>query len=551
MRQDASAHPGARADAGLSAAAGARSSFWPILLGLGGIGLAFYPTLLSRLDRMQADPADTRHLNYILEHVHRWLVSAPGHAPLWSPALFFPEANTGAYTELLLGVVPFYTPWRLAGLPPDTAFQLWMLTVAALNFAAAYLLLRRPLACSPQASSFGAFLFAFGAPRLAQLNHQHLLPHFFTVGALYALLRAFERHREGRPREASAWLLALAAALTAQLYACYYYGWFLGFALGVAAIWALASKPLRGPFVGLLKAQWKALAVAGILSAAALAPMAAHYLGAARAVGLRQYVEAEGMIPRLQSWFDLGPDNWLYGWTARLYMFRTLPMEWEQRLGIGLLTTGLAGYALWRERRRPAVRLMLLTAGTILLLATMYRGGWTPWWLVFHGVPGARAIRAVSRIGMLLLIPAAVGLALFLDRARPGARRTVAVALGLVCLAEQGQSLLSYDKEEKRADVEAVARAIAPSCKAFFYSPVGTPRGPEETQLDGMWAQLSTGVPTVNGYSSNFPKGWDPLFEHAVRSDADRARISAALDAWRTSRGVDPESVCWVQLPAR
>ncbi|HLL53380.1 MAG TPA: hypothetical protein VK447_07535, partial [Myxococcaceae bacterium] len=513
--------------------------------------LAFHPTLFSRFGRMQSDIGDTRHLNYVLEHGHRWLVQAPGHPPLWSPAMFFPEPNTGAYTELLLGVVPFYTPWRLLGLLPDTAFQLWMITVAVINFVAAYLLLRRPLGHSPFAASFGAFLFSFGTPRLAQLNHQHLLPQFFTLWALHALLRVFQRHREGRARETAGWILAFSAALAAQVYACFYYGWFFGVALLVAALWTLGSAPLRAELLGLVRARWRALAVAVVGGALALAPLGWHYLRAARTVGVRQFGEAVGMIPRFQSWFDLGAESWLYGWTGRLHMFSSLPMEWEHRLGFGLLTTGLVVWALWRGRRRPLFRLLLLTSATIILLASYYRGGWTPWWLVFHGVPGARAIRAVTRIGILLLIPAAIGFAAFLDRAPQGRKRWVAAALGLFCLVEQGRAAMSYDKAGKRADVDRVSAAIGKECRAFYYSPEGGPPLHYDAQLDAMWAQLETGVPTLNGYSSNFPRNYEDLMDNRILSEEDRARIGAALDDWMKSRGLDRAAVCWVRVPAR
>jgi hypothetical protein len=220
-----------------------------------------------------------------------------------------------------------------------------------------------------------------------------------------------------------------------------------------------------------------------------------------------------------------------------------MSMEWEQRLGVGLVTTAVVIATLYRERRRPGVRLLGLVAISIIALAVMYRGGVTPWSLVFRAVPGANAIRAVSRIGILLLLPAAVALALFVER---GGRWRVALAA--LALLEQGQRLVSYDKQATRAQMLALARQVPASCPAFFYSPVGSARPNFETQLDAMWAALESGRPTVNGYSSNFPPGWD-LLQHNIAAEADRARLSAALEAWAKSRGIDPASLCWLRLP--
>src|SRR3712207_6730919 len=103
-----------------------------------GLAMAHHPTLLSGFARIQGDPGDTRLNNYVLEHGYRWLSAAPGHERFWSPPIFYPAPNTAAYSDILLGVAPFYWFWRLVGLEADTAFQCWTLTVSSLNIVAAY-----------------------------------------------------------------------------------------------------------------------------------------------------------------------------------------------------------------------------------------------------------------------------------------------------------------------------------------------------------------------------------------------------------------------------
>src|SRR5918911_1572347 len=101
------------------------------------------------LGRIAADIGDTRLNNYLLEHSYRWLRQAPGHADFWSPPMFYPATGTMAFADVFLSAAPLYWPWRLLGAAPDTAFQLWMLTVGAFNYLAAYLLLRRVFAARP------------------------------------------------------------------------------------------------------------------------------------------------------------------------------------------------------------------------------------------------------------------------------------------------------------------------------------------------------------------------------------------------------------------
>lgn len=504
----------------------------PVGLLLYGLGIAFWPMLRSGFALMQVDPADTRHLNYVLEYAHRWL--AGDAASVWSPPFFFPQAHVSAFTELMLGVAPFYSAWRALGIAPDTSFQLWMLTVAALNFLAAWLLFKGALNFEPLAAGAGAFLVSFGNVRLAELNHQHLLPHFFTFTALHALVRLLTR----APRPAF-WLFAFFASLVLQLYAALTLGWFLCFALGLALLWSLAVPAARAALLSTAASHWRGLALGAAGSALALWPLLGPYLAAAKALGPRSWGETAGYLPQLHSWFYLGPHNWLMGWMAEVPPFAD-----SARLGLGFATTAVTVYALWKWRERPGLRVLALTALTLVLLVTLYRGKVSPWQVVAAVVPGAGGMRAVGRIGLLLLIPAGIAVATFIQRAP---RRWLALAAGAFCLLEQGARVPdTYDKAGARADAAKVATLVPRDCRAFFYAPVGEPKYDEKTQLDAMWASLETGIPTANGYSSHFPPGWG-LLEHGLAPGVDAAPLQAELARWEERWGLAPATICFVR----
>jgi hypothetical protein len=105
----------------------------------------------------------------------------------------------------------------------------------------------------------------------------------------------------------------------------------------------------------------------------------------------------------------------------------------------------------------------------------------------------------------------------------------------------------AYDRARPAARVARVAAAVPPGCPAFFYSPVLSPQAHWVTQLDGMWASLETGVPTVNGYSSNLAPGWTPLMAHVVRDPGER-RVHRDLEAWEAANGLPVGSVCVIRL---
>ena len=103
-----------------------------------------------------------------------------------------PVPNTGAYSDILLGVAPLYWPWRVAGFAPDTSYQLWMLTVVSFNYVAAVVCCRRLLKVDWPAAAIGSFVFAFGSSRIAQIGHAQLLGQFYWLLALYAIARCFQ-----------------------------------------------------------------------------------------------------------------------------------------------------------------------------------------------------------------------------------------------------------------------------------------------------------------------------------------------------------------------
>ncbi len=61
-----------------------------------------------------------------------------------------------------------------------------------------------------------------------------------------------------------------------------------------------------------------------------------------------------------------------------------------------------------------------------------------------------------------------------------------------------------------------------------------------------MWAQLETGVPTINGYSGASPPGWLPLFDSNVNGEKDIDRLGPALGQWAARYGLQPGEICWI-----
>jgi len=525
----------------------------PWLMWAVGLVACSYPALTSGFRTLQINPGDPRLVEYLLEHTWGWLRRLPLHRSLWDQPMFHPAEGVGAYTDTMLGAAPPYWLFRAVGLETGPAFQLWMMACLSLNYAATYLLLTRGLSIARWPAAVGALLTGFGISRVANFNSPQVFPLFWGILALLALTRAVGSARGERSRAAPVALLSAAALLALQMWSAFYPAFFLGLALALALPIALAMRATREPLLALLRRHPLVIAAAAAGGAAAVAPLVLAHLGAAREVGWRSWQETAEMLPTASSWLFVGRKNWLYGalGVTDLFEFPASPSQFSN--GLGFVTTLLSLWGL-SASRRPAARLLLATTAAVVLVATLYPGGTSPWLLVWEAVPGAKAVRYPARIGMLLTLTGSAGLALFLDGPARRLPRAAPIALALVCVLEQLHVLGGHDERAYRECVERIAARVEPGCEAFFVwtelergAPTRGPIRPRMTQVAAMWAALEAGVPTVNGFSGHSPPGWG-LALADVWSPEMRAALERELARWVREREIRGE-VCRVPVP--
>ena len=515
---------------------------WSLATVLGAWAVLHGPLLASGLRLVPGDAGDLRLVHLFLEHGWRAL----GGAPFWDLPMFHPEPGVMAWSEVVLGAAPPYWLARALGAGPALAYALWLLAVTALDAVAMRWALSRLLGASAFAASAGAVLFAAGASVANQLAHPQLLARFPAVFALACAAGALRS--TGRARLAFA--VGAGALWGTQVLACYYLGWSAALLAGGLLAGAAAWGPTRVVLMQAVQALGLAPLLAAVVGAALVAgPVLARWLEAAPGGGLRTWDELLGILPRAQSWLSQGPGAWAWGRLWALPPFADVPMETEQRLGLGLLTPAACVWGLWRARARPWVRALALLGLGLVLATTLYRGGWSPWRAVYAVVPGAEAVRAVARLGAWLLIPAAVGLALALDAVRARAGSWAAAGLCALVLAEQLVAPSRIDLPSTQELSEALAARVPAGCRAFLLrwpDPASSVQ-PYEVHVHAAWAAVLSGVPTVNGLSGRVPKGWD--LEERCGPSASAAEVAGALERWMALHGQDAGGVCVVPWP--
>jgi hypothetical protein len=360
---------------------------WPLAGDLSG---------LSRLDN------DDAGLNVF---VVAWVSHSIPRDPLalFDAPIFFPEPHTLAYSEHLIVPSLMGAPLLWAGLSPVTVYN--VLVLAGFTFSGwAMALVVRRWTGSTTGGVMAGMLYAFNAHLLTRLVHLQALHLEFLPPALLALDHILRAAPYTSPapsgataRSVSALAAAAASAFVLQALCSNYTLVFLGVALLVAALargdewlWPVRTHRLR------------ALALAAIVSAAALAPFLWPYYLVHRDQGLTRPLEEVALYSA--GWADyLATGGRLHyaAWSHRWFEGRTPLFP-----GVVALALAAAALAVRQTRQDPRVRMM---AAVGLVGLALSFGPALPGYAWLHAhVPLFEGLRAAARWGLLPLTAVAV-----------------------------------------------------------------------------------------------------------------------------------------------
>ncbi len=387
-----------------------------------------------------------------------WILAWPAHAlthgkRLWDGNTFAPLDNTLAFSDPLLG----YLPFGLVGEGPDAAlvrFNLVLLFATGLAFAGTWVLVRQ-LGLGRTAALVAAVAFAVNPWRVSQLNHLQVLSSGGIPLALAMLARGHGIHlrtgsRPIRPGWAfagwvtAAWHMSIGPGLGLQL------GYLLAICTAVAGLAALRTGlrdrvwPARRLLVADAMGLVVFLGVSLVLALPFLSAVDDH------PEARRSIEEVRFYSPPATAFVTAPADSWAWGRPSADLREGVLGLN-EKALFPGALVTVLAGVGLlagpWSRRRT------VVLAGAVVVIAVCALGTSGPWGgrfsylLLYDYLPGWQGVRTPTR----LVTTAWLGLALLAaqggtggrsrgddrhgGRARPGAGSTgVALAFTLTAV---------------------------------------------------------------------------------------------------------------------
>lgn len=499
-------------------------------------------TILSGFELGFGDRGDSPIEIAVLEHWRNVLMGAEG----WSRPIFFhPHAGALGYNDgyLLYGIV--YSFWRLF-FDPFVADSLNVLTFKTIGFLGAYALGARTLGWRPQVALLVALLFTVSNNIVVQTRHQQVALVALLPVAMMLAAAAWRAERDGRQAHARLLGAAWGALMAAWLSTGFYFAWFaLFFALVLAGCWAGVTgtwRPRRA--IALLRPHLGTLAVVAGVSALLLLPFLSVYLPKVWETGGHGVTGVKRYLITPVDWINVGPGNLLWGWTQAplATLAGAAGVEGEHQSGFPLILFGLYVGATVRVLRRDGGFLKAFAlAIAISWLLTLKLGPLSPWQAVYEIVPGARGLRVVLRYQLFLALPVLL-LVFAAFRARIEAMLAsaplAAAGLALLLVAEQvnADTGAEMPRSLHLAELETVPRP-PPGC-ASFYVVTARPHEPlfREPRLhrlyphnvDAMYLAERWRVPTVNGFSTFNPPGWN--FADPLAADYD-ARVLAHADA--------------------
>ena len=413
--------------------------------------------------------------------------------------------------------------FRWLGWGREFAFIAWYGVGCVLNFVAAYFALRW-LRFTQAGSALGAFVFAFGLPAMAQVGHAQLNYRFCIPLAAVALRSLLV---DGRPR-----MLAVVALLTAwQFFISVYLGVFLVYLLGVQLVVHVfvhrvrlreLPRVMRAQVARLRTHERWFIGATLLVSVLAVGGLLHRYRIIAKAYGLLggSLEFLASMLPR--------PQSYLFAWSESARWMQGLlpqvPMQHEHQLFVGFAVFALMGVALARWRRWGThARLLSVTTLTlaILVVLTLSVGGYSLY-LLLASLPGFGALRAPSRVILVMLWPVAILVAAgaqeimsWARNAAPaiaaGAFMVLAVLLGLETWLIPPYRTPIQTWQERQAAIERLWQGTVRSPEPVLYVSGRQNEPSHLVELDAMIFAQDHRIPTLNGYSGYGPPAYFSL----------------------------------------
>ncbi len=483
------------------------------------IGISFFclRVLGFNFEFLPGDAGDARFINFLMEHGYQWI--SGNVDDFWNAQFMFPFEDSIAFSDNMLGSMPIYSFFRVFGVQPETAFQLWWITVCSLNYWCAYIVLKKWFGRTDLAIA-GALIFAFSIFQQGQMNYLQMSVRFMIPIVIYAAMKLVQT---GKPK----YFAFYALGIIYQLYCAMYLGMFLlYFSFGFMVLYVLFTKQYLF-FLPLFKKE-NLIKTGAVLAVAITFGMwlIIPYSKMAAFAGVPLYPDVVPYLPTVSTALNSHEAGWLMGNVEP--SFHKIESFWLHRnfpgflLLLALLATPFILFEKWFRKANFSKELMAvaLSALIIVLLYLRTEDGFSLYKAVFK-LPGMASIRVLNRflhveIFLLILV------LLYLWNKIPKKYSYILFVLIILDNGFNATDSLRLPKENIVHGRLHLENELNKNWKNHHkaFAVIDTVKAAPYVHVEAMMVSAKLQHPTVNGYSSGCPGGFGNYFSNTNEQGA-------------------------------
>ena len=504
-----------------------KNNYLEVLTSLLSATSLFWATLFQ--GKLVGDLLDARFTVVVNDHWYQTLV---GNHTFSNLNFYFPSGNQLGYSDTFFTTGIIAIPFRIFG---ATAIQSWtyaniLVVIACLFFACKFfgvVLRNRTFA------SLLTLLIASSYPFIAQMGHLQTVGYLLAFPLLFYLLRAYQDPSKIVLNTFISLLLFQILALTswyAFVFVCA-----IGLILAGLSVLFFGVKEFQEKFVSALRNLNKNLRETSKFKNAlmlfAAIPLPLLWIGI-YSVGFgkvtnKTYGEFVFYAPRWGDLFNSANQSWGIQKYFNDLTQQSIVGSFERALGITpilfLITLILVfililpSSTLNPGEQRFASVLVLASVIPSLILVTD-EAGHSLWRFIWVSIEPIRSIRVPFRISVfttwILLF------AIFFALSKLKVKKFYVFSVFIFILLDTWRPIPSTwtESQELSSSGRIVINSLMEQkCGYFFLNPSLSNVAPWITQVEAMTIANITGIPTVNGYSGNWPDGW-PIQEYWGRA---------------------------------
>lgn len=493
----------------------------------------FFRNILGN-DLLIGSRGDGRLTNMLTEHWWRFFQGKEQFSEL---LMFYPVKGVVGYTDMLLGHGILYSIFRLLGCNMFVSYKFALLLMHSMGTTAMAYLLYRKLNLGMIWSIFGTIAFCFSDTLTRHIVHTQLIA-VSMLPVLLIFIIGFIRCFEVRKKR--------------NIYACVcifwfalltYTAWYVAFFTGMFGLIYLltcyiGAKLSNGDFlsaakrlISVVKYDWIGYLV---LLVVLYIPFVYVYLPVLQESSGYSYDTVSSYLPELIDLINVTESNLMLGSFMRLLKLGDRGYSGEVTEGFSCILLVLFFYMFLilrkinhKQNKNDNVWLkweMFVTKNvfvTVLIciccIIRLGSNGVSLWKIVYLCIPGAKSIRVVARFLLWLSFPIAVITAYCSDRyVNKGCKKTIAGIILTTLLFLFNINTIGIPSDwslnKELAFLENV-ESPPESADCFYLIDSEKNEDPVIDQVDAFAIGSYYGVKTINGYSGQFPSGWDGLWD--------------------------------------